>query len=318
MTITQAPSAPLVAVVGATGTQGGSVIRALAESDKPYRVRGFTRDAAKPSARELVKLGVDVVVVSLSVDNRETVLTVFNGADFAFLMTNYFEHLDKNREIAEGKLLIDAAKAGGVSRIVWAGMPSVNDISSGKYVHVENLDSKAIITAYGRQCGVPLVDVQPGVYGTNFLHNAALLSKQDDGSFAIPWPTRPTLLVPLVDAGRDYGLFVRQVLEAPVFPDGSEITAYGEMIPVGEMARQLAEGTGKNVVFKQLSAEEFGDVFRRLGLPPHLVLNMVDSFLFFDEFGWKVTTSPDREGLARRPSTWAEFVKSADWSKVLT
>jgi len=85
MTITQLTSAPLVAVVGATGNQGGSVIKALAESDKPYRVRAFTRDATKLAALELIKLGVDVVAVSLVVENKEEVYKVFVGADVAFV-----------------------------------------------------------------------------------------------------------------------------------------------------------------------------------------------------------------------------------------
>lgn len=85
MTITQDSSAPLVAVVGATGTQGGSVVNALAKSDKPYRVRAFTRDAKKPAAQNLVKLGVEVVVVSLVVENKEEVYKAFTGADSAFV-----------------------------------------------------------------------------------------------------------------------------------------------------------------------------------------------------------------------------------------
>lgn len=84
MTISKDPSATLVTVVGATGTQGGSVINALVESDKPYRVRGFTRDGAKPAAQELVKLGVEVVVVSLVVENEE-VYKAFVAADVAFV-----------------------------------------------------------------------------------------------------------------------------------------------------------------------------------------------------------------------------------------
>jgi uncharacterized protein YbjT (DUF2867 family) len=90
MTITQAPSAPLVAVVGATGRQGGSVVRALAESDKPYRIRGFTRDATKPAAKELVKLGVEIVVISLVVENKENVYKAFAGADAAFASPLFF------------------------------------------------------------------------------------------------------------------------------------------------------------------------------------------------------------------------------------
>jgi len=87
MTISHEPSAPLVVVVGATGTQGGSVINALAESDKPYRLRGLTRDTSKPAARKLIDQGVEVVGVSISVDNAEKVHKAFEGANIVFVST---------------------------------------------------------------------------------------------------------------------------------------------------------------------------------------------------------------------------------------
>jgi uncharacterized protein YbjT (DUF2867 family) len=88
MTITQDLFAPLVAVVGTTGTQGGSVVRALAESNIAYRIRGFTRDAAKRSAQELAKLGVAIVEVFSVVENKDAVYKAFVGADFAFVSAN--------------------------------------------------------------------------------------------------------------------------------------------------------------------------------------------------------------------------------------
>ncbi|KAF7354018.1 NmrA domain-containing protein [Mycena venus] len=319
MTISKEPSAPLVAVVGATGTQGGSVINALAQSDKAYRVRGFTRDAVKPSAQELIKLGIEIFVVSLVVENKEEVYKAFAGADVAFLVTNFWEHLDMEREIREGKLLIDAAKAGGVSRIVWSGLPSFNKLSGGKYVNVYHFDGKAIVTEYGRQSGVPFVDLQAGFYGTNFLTSPTMPVKQaqSDGSdaFVMPWPVKPTMRVPFIDAVHDYGLFVRHVLELPVFPDGSEIVAHGEKITLADIAKQLSQVTGKNVIFQQISVEQFKAGIQGQ-LPPHIVLDMTEFVQSWDEFGWG-ETAPIQESLARRPRTWIEFVENTDWSKAL-
>lgn len=85
MTISQDLSAPLVAVVGATGVQGGSVIAALSESDRPYRIRGFTRDPTKPVAQELAAQGVEIFAVSLVVDNATKVFEAFAGANIAFV-----------------------------------------------------------------------------------------------------------------------------------------------------------------------------------------------------------------------------------------
>jgi hypothetical protein len=91
MTITKAQSTPLIAVVGATGVQGGSVIKALSESDKPYRIRGFTRDVAKPAAEALKKRGVELVAVNLVLENKEEVYKVFVGTDYAFVSS--FNHV---------------------------------------------------------------------------------------------------------------------------------------------------------------------------------------------------------------------------------
>ncbi|KAJ7429743.1 NAD(P)-binding protein [Mycena galericulata] len=244
MTITQDPAAPLIAVVGATGVQGGSVVRALAESDKAYRICGFTRDsdAAKQAAQELVALGVAVVAVSFVVENRDAAYKAFAGADYAFLVTNFWEHLDADREIAEGKLLIDAAKAADVAGI----------LSGGKYTHIWHFDSKAAVTAYGRQAGMPLMDVQAGSYGSNFLRPPFAPVKQADGWFILEFPMRPTTLVPFADIARDYGLFVRYVLELPVFPDGAEFVAYSELISVEELTAQWSPETGNKIVSQQM------------------------------------------------------------------
>ncbi|KAG9008122.1 hypothetical protein FRB94_013679 [Tulasnella sp. JGI-2019a] len=58
MTITKDTAAPLVVVVGATGIQGSSVIKALGESNKLYRIRGLTRDLEKPASKALTEQGV--------------------------------------------------------------------------------------------------------------------------------------------------------------------------------------------------------------------------------------------------------------------
>ena len=83
MTITNSVSAPLIAVVGATGKQGGSVVAVLKASEKQYRIRAFTRDPAKPAALALAQDGVDVVAVNLTVENLDAVRKAFEGVDIA-------------------------------------------------------------------------------------------------------------------------------------------------------------------------------------------------------------------------------------------
>ncbi|KAJ7775554.1 NAD(P)-binding protein [Mycena metata] len=320
MTITNTTSAPLVAVVGATGAQGGSVIKALVDSDKQYRIRGFTRDATKATSEDLKEQGVEMVSVNLVVENKDEIYRAFTGADYAFLVTNFWEHADMEKEIAEGKLLIDAAKAAGVKGIIWSGLMPVAQISGGKYAHVYHFDGKAVITSYGRNSGVPFVDVQAGSYAQNFVNLATgvpLINKQGDGSFAIAWAVRPETVLPVIDI-EDYGLYVRRVLEAPVFPDGEEVLTSSEDITLEDIARQIAEVTGKNVVYKQITVDEWSKTFTAVGLPLPIVTEIIEGFLSMDEFGYYGgKPSSSREGLARPTRSWKEFAKAADWSKIL-
>lgn len=85
MTIVQDTSAPLIVVVSATGNQSRSVIKALVESDKLYRIRGFTRDLNKPASLQLSSQGVEIIAIDPAVENREQVFKAFEGATYAFV-----------------------------------------------------------------------------------------------------------------------------------------------------------------------------------------------------------------------------------------
>jgi uncharacterized protein YbjT (DUF2867 family) len=85
MPISSSLAAPLVVVVGSTGNQGGSVIQALADSDRPYRIRGITRDVTKPAAQKLSSQGVEMMNLSLTVENANAVRAAFAEADIVFV-----------------------------------------------------------------------------------------------------------------------------------------------------------------------------------------------------------------------------------------
>lgn len=114
--------------------QGGSVVKALAESSKPYRIRGIGRDVTKPAAQALSKQGVEMVAADIA--DRAAIDKAFAGADIVFAVTDFWAHLDKAKEVADGKRLVDAAKAAGVHQFIFSGLPSHTKISNGKYSHV--------------------------------------------------------------------------------------------------------------------------------------------------------------------------------------
>jgi len=321
MTITQDNSAPLVAVVGATGTQGGSVIKALSESSTPYRIRGFTRDTSKAPAQALIKKGVEMIAVSLTVENKEEVFKAFEGAAFAFAMTDFWQHLDVEREIAEGKMLIDAAVSANVATLVWSGLSAAKKHSNGKYVHIDHFDGKATVTEYGKNISgskTRFVNVEAGLYMSN-LSTSGAPRKQEDGSFVLALPVPADSTAPLLDTARDYGLFVRKAFEGSQLRD---IYAFGEVISYAEIVKQLAEITGKNVTYKEVSKEQYINALKAGGLPERIALEMYEMFAYIaSDAGYFGTGSKDiqggRAGLQEAIHPWADYVKTTDWSKVL-
>jgi hypothetical protein len=144
--------------------------------------------------------------------------------------------------VAEGKMMVDAAKAVGVDLLVWSPLESVVNISKGKYIHVDHFDGKGEITDYARKSGVPLLIVPAGWYSINHVRsNAYTPKKQADGSYVLGLPVGPNTVLPVIDTAHDYGLFVREGIESPAFGAGTEVLASGEDISVQEMADQLGQ-----------------------------------------------------------------------------
>ena len=80
---------PLIAVVGATGRQGGGLARAiLSDPDHEFAVRALTRNARSAGAQELVRAGAEVIEADL--DDAASVRAAFDGAHGAFVVTNYW------------------------------------------------------------------------------------------------------------------------------------------------------------------------------------------------------------------------------------
>ncbi|KAJ6476360.1 NAD(P)-binding protein [Mycena sanguinolenta] len=301
MTIIQYESAPLVTVVGATRVQGGSVIRALSKSDKPYRIRGFTRDPMKAVAETLKKSGVDMIAINLVLENKEEVFKAFAGADYAFLCTNFLEHLDGERESSEGKMLIDAAKATGVQGVIWSGLAPVKTISGGKYSRVAHFDCKAQVSDYGRASGVPFVEVQAGFYATNLLGNVPLLTKTPDGTHVLALPVRPTT-ISVIDMEHDFG-DVWSVCSLGAGTTRVPARLNHQRRHHGrEMARQLSQVTGK-VVFEQVTAEVAVNNLVAVGFPSAAATDLVEGLLFHGEFGsFGVQPKPSCDRRAHSPS----------------
>ena len=112
-------SSKIIAVVGATGAQGGGLARAiLADPGGGFAVRALTRHVGSDKARALAAAGAEVV--SADLDDEASLRAAFEGAHGAYLVTNFWEHFSPDREKAQAAAMARAAKAAGMQHAIWS------------------------------------------------------------------------------------------------------------------------------------------------------------------------------------------------------
>ena len=117
----------------------------------------MTRDANKPSSKELLQLGSNIHLHECDLTSETSLKSAFKGAYGAFAFTNYFAHpthkAEDITEEAEGRLLADIAKACGVTHYVWSTLPEVKERSGGKFKHVYHFDGKHAVDKHVEELG---------------------------------------------------------------------------------------------------------------------------------------------------------------------
>ena len=131
-----------IAVIGATGQQGGGVVRALQASSQ-FKVRALSRNPDKHP-----ELADEVVKADLNLP--ETLKAAFERARGVFLVTNFWEQ--GTDELKEATAAVRAAKDAGVKHFVWSTLPDVEAISGGKF-DVPHFTGKAKIDRIVREAG---------------------------------------------------------------------------------------------------------------------------------------------------------------------
>ncbi|KAJ5214507.1 hypothetical protein N7449_001676 [Penicillium cf. viridicatum] len=294
----------IVTVFGATGIQGGSVIKSLLSDpslSKEFRIRGVTRDVSTPTAEALAKLAVEVVKGDLS--SPSSVAAAIKGSHTVFLVTNFWETMKPEVEIAQGKNVADAAKAAGISHLVFSSLIGVSKATGGKFENVPHFDGKAEIEEYIRGTGVPSTFFLPGYYMANYIQ---LLNKNEDGSYTLAYPVGKDTKFPLLDAPADTGKFVKSIIKNREKLLGKHVLGATDYYTTGQIVAGFSEVTGKKASFVQLTAEQY-----TAALPPILAPALLESHLFIENPGYFAGESLT-ESLAileEKPTTWKEFVK---------
>ena len=186
----------IIAVMGATGAQGGGLVRAiLADKAGEFAARAVTREPGSDKARALADAGVEVV--SGDVDDEGSLVRAFEGAYGAFCVTFFWHHMSGEREAAEAAALARAAAASKLRHVVWSTLEDTRRFMSvddprmptlqGKY-KVPHFDAKGEADQAFRDAGVPTTFLVTSFYWDNFIYFGAGPKPAGDGTYALTMP----------------------------------------------------------------------------------------------------------------------------------
>ena len=258
-----------IAVIGATGAQGGGLVRAiLSDPAGEFNVRAVTRDPSSSKARALIDLGAEVVAAD--VDDVEGLKRAFDGAHGAFCVTFYWAHMSPEKEAKEARNMAVAAKEAGVEHVIWSTLedtrqwvPLEDDRMPTLMEHykVPHFDAKGASDRVFDEMGVPTTYLLTSFYWDNLIHFGMGPQKADDGSltFVLPMGDRKLPGIAAEDIGRcAYGIFKRGSGLI-----GKRVGISGQHLTGDEMASALSKALGSEVSY---NAVPF-DVYRSFDFP---------------------------------------------------
>jgi uncharacterized protein YbjT (DUF2867 family) len=259
----------IIAVVGATGAQGGGLVRAiLADRNGGFAARALVRDVNSEKAKALAKQGVQVVAAD--VDDPESLKKAFAGAYGAFCVTFFWAHFSPEKELAQATAQAQAAKHAGIQHVIWSTLEdtrrwvplSDNRMPTlmGKY-KVPHFDAKGEADSVFKNLGVPTTFLLTSFYWDNLIYFGMGPRKGPDGKLAFTMPMDDKKLpgIAAEDIGRcAYGIF-RKGHEFI----GKTVGIAGEHLTGGQMAAALTKALGQEVHYISVPPE----VYRNFGFP---------------------------------------------------
>lgn len=257
----------IIAVAGATGAQGGGLLRALL-ADGEFAVRALTRKVDGDKARELAKLGAEVVAADL--DDGASLKRAFSGAHGAFCVTNFWEHFSPEKELAQAGAMAKAAKEAGLKHVVWSTLEDTRrwvplsdtrmPTLQGKY-KVPHFDAKGEANRLFTDLGVPTTLLNTSFYWDNLIHFGMGPKKGPDGKLAITLPMADKKLPGI--AAADIGKCAQGIFKRGAEYIGKTVGIAGEHPTGAQMAAELSKALGREVVYNAVSPE----AYRGFGFP---------------------------------------------------
>ncbi len=259
----------VIAVVGATGAQGGGLARAiLAEPGEEFQVRALTRKPDSDAARDLEGKGAEVVQADL--DDPASVRAAFEGAYGAFLVTNFWEHFSPEKELSQARTMAEAAAEVGVRHVIWSTLedtrkwvPLSDDRMPTLMEHykVPHFDAKGEADAIFEELEVPTTFLVTSFYWDNLIHFGMGPKPGPDGTLALTFPLGDARLPAI--AAEDIGKCAYGVFKAGDTYIGKKVGIAGEFLTGEEMAHALGDALGREVRYQEVTPE----AYRGFGFP---------------------------------------------------
>jgi uncharacterized protein YbjT (DUF2867 family) len=278
----------IIAVVGSTGAQGGSLVEAiLSDPNGGFAARAITRDATKDKARAIAAKGGEVVQADL--DDVESLKKAFAGAYGVYAVTNFWEHFSGEKEKAQAKNIADAAKAAGVSHVIWSTLEDTRKLMNAddkrmpmlqsKY-RVPHFDAKAEANAYFE--GLPTTFLVASFYWDNLYSFGLAPKKGADGRYEWTFPMGDSKLAGI--AAEDIGKSAYGIFKAGRQYVGKTVGIVSQNLTLTEMGEKISKGMGVGPIrYNAVDA----DVYRSFGFPG--ADEMGNMFQVYRDFAKEVT-----------------------------
>ncbi|MEA2762657.1 MAG: hypothetical protein QOD47_1941 [Gemmatimonadaceae bacterium] len=259
----------IIAVVGATGAQGGGLVRAiLNDKTGSFAARAITRNVNSDKAKALADAGAEVVAADL--DDVKSLEKAFEGAHGAYCVTNFWEHLKPEKELSQARNMAQAAKNAGVKHVIWSTLEDTRDsiplsddrmpTLMGKY-KVPHFDGKGEANAIFKELGVPTTFLVTSFYWENFIHFGMGPKKGADGKLAITLPMGSRKLAGI--AAEDIGKTAYAIFEDGDEMIGKTVGIAGGHLTGEQMAKSLSKALGQTVNYNAVTPA----AYRAFGFP---------------------------------------------------
>ncbi|MFL5572868.1 MAG: NmrA/HSCARG family protein, partial [Gemmatimonadaceae bacterium] len=274
----------IIAVIGATGAQGGGLIRAiLNDKTGQFAARAITRNPNSDKAKALAEAGAEVVAADT--DDVKSLKKAFADAYGAFCMTNFWEHMKPEKELSQARNMAQAAKDAGVRHVIWSTLEDTRQsvpISDdrmptlmGKY-KVPHFDAKGEANGYFAELGVPTTYLVTSFYWDNFIHFGMGPKKGPDGKLAITLPMGSKKLPSI--AAEDIGKTAYAIFEKGEELIGKTVGIAGGHLSGAQMAKSLTKALGQPIAYNAVTPA----AFRSFGFPG--ADDLANMFQFNSEF----------------------------------